>query len=223
MRLRDAGTFARILVRTLRDSDRTGDLLTGEEITSVGRMEALVPMLEASAEGRRLLATRPRLTSREVDFSGLRGLPEGTLGRCYVEHLDRCGLDPDALAVPVTRGASERANYLLERVRQTHDVWHALVGLGTAGHEEVILHAFQWPQLRMPYSALVVGFGAVKHLAGEGRWHLLRHALGDAARAGRAAAPLLPVLWEQRWEQPIAALREALGVRPAASWPAFAA
>lgn len=223
MRLQDAGTFARVMVRSLLDSNQTADLLTGEEITSVGRMEALIPKLEASAEGRHLLATRPRLTSREVDYDGLRRLPRGTLGRDYVDHLDRGGLDPDALAVPVTRGASETANFLLERVRQTHDVWHALLGLGTAGHEEVILHAFQWPQLRMPYSALVVGFGALKHLAGEGRWHLLRHALGDAARAGRAAAPLLPVLWEQRWERPIAAVRAELGVRPAASWPVFAA
>lgn len=223
MRFGEAGTFARVMVRSLLDSNRTEDLLTGEEISSVGRMEALVPMIEASAEGRRLLATRPRLTTREVDFDGLRGLPEGTLGRSYADHLDRCALDPDALSVPVTRGVTERANYLLERVRQTHDVWHALIGLGTAGHEEVLIHAFQWPQLRMPYSALVVGFGAVKHIVGEGRWHLLRHGLRDAARAGRAAAPLLPILWEQRWEQPIAALRAEFGLRPASTWPAFAA
>lgn len=222
MRVRDAGTFARVLVRSLLDSNQTADLLTGEELSSVGRMDALLPMLAASAEGRRLLVTRPRLTSREVDYDGLRRLPAGTLGRSYADHLDRHGLDPDALAVPVTRGATDSANYLLERVRQTHDVWHALLGLGTAGHEEVILHAFQWSQLRMPYSALVVGFGALKHLAGEGRWHLLRHALVDAARAGRAAAPLLPIVWEQRWERPIAAVRAELGVRPAADWPAFA-
>lgn len=222
MRVRDAGTFARVLIRSLLDSNQTADLLTGEELSSVGRMDALLPMLAASAEGRHLLATRPRLTSREVDYDGLRRLPAGTLGRSYVDHLDRHRLDPDALAVPVTRGATDSANYLLERVRQTHDVWHALLGLGTAGHEEVILHAFQWSQLRMPYSALVVGFGAVKHLAGEGRWHLLRHALVDAARAGRAAAPLLPIVWERRWERPIAEVRAALGVRPASRWPAFA-
>ena len=38
MRFGDAGTFARVMVRSLLDSNRTEDLLTGEEISSVGRM-----------------------------------------------------------------------------------------------------------------------------------------------------------------------------------------
>ena len=116
--------------RALLDSNRTDDLLTGEELTSVGQMTAIVPVLAASAEGREILRERPRLSSATVDFAALADLPEGTLGRAYAEHLARCGLDPDALTVPVTRGDDPLANYLLERVRQTHDIWHTLLGLG---------------------------------------------------------------------------------------------
>lgn len=218
LRTSDALLFARATVRALRDSNETNELLLGEEISSVGRMPALARQLEASPEGRTILRERPRITSATVDLGELRALPEGTLGRTYAEHLDRCGLDLDALSVPVTRGRDEEANYLLERVRQTHDVWHAVLGLGAAGHEEVLVHAFQWPQLHMPYSALVVFFGTIKHLVGERRWATLKRALPGAYRAGRRAAPLLPVYWERRWEQPIESLRAELRVTPASTW-----
>ena len=123
-------------------------------------------------------------------------------------------LDPDALTVPVVRGPSAEANYLLERVRQTHDLWHTLLGLGTAPHEEVLVHAFQWPQLRMPYSALVVGFGTLKHLVPDGRWGLVTRGLARAMRAGRRAHPLLAVYWERHWEVPVAELRRRFAIEP---------
>lgn len=218
MTLESTTTFSRAMFRALRDSNETDQLLVGEEISSVGRMAALVPVLEADPEGRAILHERPRISTTDVDFDRLRSLPSGTLGRAFVEHLDRCGLDPDTMTVPVSRGPSEQSNYLLTRVRQTHDIWHTLLGLGAQGHEEVLVHAFQWPQLRMPYSALVVGFGTLKHFIGEGRLAALRHSILEAYRAGRDARPLLPVYWERHWEEPVVALRERFGVRPASQW-----
>lgn len=218
MDLETATTFGRAFVRALRDSNETDELLTAEEISSVGRMDALLQPMRSSAEGRAILAERPHIDSRHVDFRALRALPVGTLGRDFADHLARNELDPDALSVPVVRGRSDEANYLLERVRQTHDVWHTLLGLGAAGHEEVLVHAFQWPQLRMPYSALVVFFGTFKHLIGEGRLRVLRRDLAEAFRAGAAAAPLLTVYWERHWEEPTDALRERLRIRPASRW-----
>lgn len=212
-----AATFGRAFVRALRDSNETEQLLVAEEITSVDRMPALVPVMEATEEGRAILAERPRIDSSHVDFDALRALPEGALGRRFVEHLERCGLDPDALGLEVTRGPDERANYLLERVRQTHDIWHTLLGLGVDGYEEVLVHTFQWPQLRMPYSALVVFFGTFKHVVGEGRWEVLRRRLREAHAAGRRAAPLLPVYWERHFQEPIDDVRRRLGITPLAA------
>ena len=215
-------TFARALTRALIDSEQTADLLTGEEISSVGRMEALLPMMRSTEEGRRILAERPRISTHTVDFAALRRLPPGRLGREFADHLARHRLDPDALTVTVTRGRTALHGYLLERVRQTHDIWHTLLSLGVAGYEEVLVHAFQWPQLRMPYSALVVGFGTLKHVLGERRWAVMRHGLRSAMRAGASAQPLLPVRWEARWDEPIDAIRARLGIVPATRWAGVA-
>ena len=104
--------------------------------------------------------------------------------------------------------------YLMRRFRQTHDVWHALLGLGIAGHEEVVIHAFSWGQLRLPVSALVVLFGTVKHIVLERRWGALRHSLREAYELGRDAQPLLPVVWEDQWSRPLAEVRARYRLRP---------
>jgi ubiquinone biosynthesis protein Coq4 len=48
----------------------------------------------------------------------------------------------------------------------------------------------------------------------EQRWTALRHSTLEAYRAGRVAAPLLSVVWEDLWEQPLERVRTAYGIRP---------
>ena len=60
MKLSDAPTFLRVMITALADSNETLALLTGEEISSVDRMKALVPTMRASDEGRALLRDRSR-------------------------------------------------------------------------------------------------------------------------------------------------------------------
>jgi ubiquinone biosynthesis protein COQ4 len=210
--------FSQALVHALLDSTRTDELLVGEEISSVGRMEALVPLMRSSPSGRRILAERPVISTHTISQSTLESLPQGSLGRAYAEHLKRERLDLDALTTPVTRSPSELANYLLMRVRQTHDLWHTVLGLGASGHHEVLVHAFQWPQLRMPYSALVVGLGAIKHMALERRFDALQHGIRSAHAAGCAALPLITVYWEQHLEEPLTRIRRRLSIQPAVTW-----
>jgi ubiquinone biosynthesis protein COQ4 len=210
------------IARGLKDSTRTDELLVAEELVCRGRFTALrkelAPEIDTSEEARTLLRERPRLASTEVDYAALRALPADTLGGAYVRHLDRFGLDPDLLADPAGHWSSAHyadpeAGYLHERYRQTHDLWHALTNLGVAGHEEVLVHCFTWGQLRLPYSALIVAFGTLKHVLLEGRWRTLTHELRAAWRAGLEAKPLLLVHWERRWHHPLAEIRRDYRIR----------
>lgn len=218
MSLSEVTLYARHFARALIDSNESESLLICEEISSVGRFALMGNVLRSHEEGRAILDEKPRIDSRRLDRAHLRALPAGTLGHEYVAHLDRLELDPDLLAIPVTRGATPEANYLLERERQTHDIWHVLVGLGALPHEEVLLAAFTWAQLGMIHSGLITVLGSIKHLVLERRWPLLRHGVRAAIEAGKRAAPLLPVYWERRWDQPLEALRRELDVVPAAQW-----
>jgi ubiquinone biosynthesis protein COQ4 len=223
---REWGRLGLSIVRGLRDSKRTDELLVAEEIVCRGRFEALHAQLAetiaSDPEARSLLADKPRLAKDTVDFDALRALPADTLGGAYVRHLDRFGLDPDLLADPFGRWSGTHYDdpdtaYLHERYRQCHDLWHALIGLGIEGYEEVLVHAFTWAQLRLPYSALIVGFGTLKHILLERRWEVLRHGLRDAWQAGHEALPLLLVRWEDKWQLPVEEIRETYHIRKLAA------
>ncbi len=214
---REIYLVARSVARVLRDSEQTSEIHASEELTGRGRFRQIRQADFNGDEGRALLTDRPELCSDQVDYDALRALPEGTLGKAYARHLDDNGLSADYQAAATRYIDDPEMAYLMRRFRQTHDVWHALTGLGTNGHEEVIIHAFSWGQLRLPVSAMVVLFGTLKHIIGEGRWGALRHALGEAYRHGRDAAPLLPVYWERHWDKPLNQVRADYRLRPCTS------
>lgn len=204
----------RAVVRVLRDSTRTEEIHLVEEITGRGKYRRYLANMRQDPAMQQLLRERPELSSEQVDYDALRALPAHTLGGCYVRHLDDNDLAADSQAALTHHVEDPDVAYLMRRFRQTHDVWHALLGLGVEGHEEVIIHAFSWGQLRLPVSALVVLFGTLKHIVLEQRWQALRRALIAAYQSGRNADPLLPVYWERMWQEPIAEVRRRYHIEP---------
>jgi ubiquinone biosynthesis protein COQ4 len=202
------------VVRVMGDSTRTHEIHRVEEITGRPRYRALLRRMVDTPEGQRLLAERPELSSDHIDYDELRRLPATTLGGAYARHLDDNGLSADYQAAATHHVDDPDMAYLMRRFRQTHDVWHALLGIGTTGHEEVLIHWFSYGQLQLPVSALIMLFGTLKHLLLERRWTALRRSTLEAYQAGRDAAPLLPVYWEDLWEEPIERVRERYGIRP---------
>jgi ubiquinone biosynthesis protein COQ4 len=210
----EAYLVTRAVVRVLRDSERTEEIHHVEEITGRTRYRSYLAGMRGDPEVKVLLRDRPELSSDHLDFDALRALPAHTLGRQYVRHLDTHGLTADSQATATPHERDPDIAYLMRRFRQTHDVWHTLLELGTQGHEEVIIHAFSWGQLRLPVSAMVVFFGTFKHIVLERRWLALRRGLVEAYHIGRDAASLLPVYWERLWAEPIDQVRERYHLRP---------
>src|SRR5262245_60221576 len=191
--VKDAYRVGLATVRVLGDSTKTHEIHRVEEITGQPRLRRALRELADSAEGRRLLAERPELPTDRVDYDRWRRLSATTLGGAYARHLDGNGITADYQAAATRHVDDPDIAYLMRRFRQTHDVWHALLGLGITGHEEVLIHWFSFGQLQLPVSALIMLFGSLKHLVLERRWRALRHSMLEAYRAGRDAAPLLPV------------------------------
>lgn len=211
---RDGYRVAQAVLRVMGDSTKTHEIHRVEEITGRPRYRRLLEELKSSPEGKRLLDARPELSSDHVDYAYLRTLAPDTLGGTYVRHLDANGLSADYQAAATRHVDDPDMAYLMRRFRQTHDVWHALLGLGVEGHEEVIIHWFSYGQLHLPVSALIMVFGTLKHLVGERRWGALRHSLREAYTAGRDALPLIGVIWEDQWEDPIDDVRDRYNVHP---------
>ncbi len=213
---RELALILRAIVRVMRDSSQIAEIHRVADITSRSRFRSLLDRAMVGGRPPAIMVKRPEIDDEHVDLDALRRLPADTLGGAYVRHLDR-----NDLALYVSPTSPEHVDdpeirYLIHRYRQVHDIWHVLLGLGTRGHEEVLLHAFVLGHLRLPISALVVMFGTLKHMILEARWAALRHALLASYRSGRRASPLLMVTWEELWSRPLDDVRRQFGVRPCA-------
>ena len=208
-----AARLAGSLARVLWDSKRTDEIVVGEEIFCQAQLGYWVRAgVFESGEGAQLLRDRAEIATADLDQ--LRALPDATLGREFARFLDEQGISLSGLAQPTPYTAEEHASYLMKRVRQSHDLWHVLLGLGTEGHEEVLVHCFSLAQTGFPYSVIIIGLGSIKHMLLEGRWDTLTRQTRAAYRIGRQTAPLLTAYWEQRWDQPLQAVRREFGITP---------
>lgn len=172
-----------------------------------GRLGLLRDRMLASAEGRALCNARAAIDSRSVDYAWLRTLPADSLGGAYARALERADLDPDFFVPP--KHLDPDLAYVAQRVRQTHDIWHALTGLATDIPGEIALQAFTYGQLQSKTShAIATGGTAIYGW----RWPRLFREIRVWSRAGRQAAFLLTVPWEQLWQEPLSELRARFGI-----------
>jgi len=201
------------LFRTLKDSSRTDEIVVAEEILAQGQLKYWVGQgIFDSGEGRELIEKQPEFADSDLDR--WRGLPSESLGFSFAAFLDEHELSLDALRLPSPYTEGDAESYLMQRLRQCHDLWHTLIGLGTEGHEEVLVHCFSIAQTGLPYSTVIVGLGSLKHMVFEGRWSVLARDTRRAHKSGCDAKPILAAHWEQRWEQPLQDVRREFGIVP---------
>jgi len=100
------------------------------------RFKRSVARFFATAEGQKVLADRPYLPAMLDDHDALRKLPEGSVGRVYVDFMEREGLTAQGLVDESMkfRRTKPRFDDMVElygdRLRDTHDLFHILTGFG---------------------------------------------------------------------------------------------
>jgi ubiquinone biosynthesis protein COQ4 len=179
-----------------------------------GRTRARVfERFRRTQSGQRLLAERPNLLARLADRERLLALTAGTLGHSYGEFMAREQISADGLVDASEhwlRGdlPAER-RFVADRLRDTHDLWHVVTGYGRDLVGEASLLAFTYAQTRNPGIGFIV---AVAYLRAGATNRPARRLLRQGYRRGRQASWLPVVAWEELLDQPLARVREQLGV-----------
>jgi ubiquinone biosynthesis protein COQ4 len=164
---------------------------------------------ERHAEGRRLLAERPRLNARTVSLATMAAYPERSLGRAYAEYFEANGIIPfDPAQLPVNAAQ----DYVATRLRETHDVVHVITGYGTDDIGELELQWFNCGNLGwgpLPILVIVASFFMGRMTKYGGLWTVCRRARA-AYRRGRRSRALASVRWEDYWHMPLGELQALL-------------
>ncbi len=167
---------------------------------------------ESDAVGARVLEERPAIDSAHVDLDALTRLPDGTLGREYARFLHDNELTLDVFKAPL--GVDPRIAYLVQRIRQTHDVWHVVTGYTPDIPGEVLLQAFTFAQLKTPSSLMIAIVGATRIAVRGGLSFLPR--LANAFKRGARTKKMAPMYWEEHWGDSVESVRAMLSVPVAA-------
>lgn len=171
--------------------------------------------IQRDPEAKRVLDERIPLPKVLCDRAVLESYPEGSLGRCYAEDLERHGLDPAQIDAD-TRVAHADSNvtpdhdFIRIRMRSIHDLIHTLTGYQIDGKGEGAIVAFTYSNSGNRGYRTMALFNCLNFLMA-GDWGATRFVF-DGFRRGRKAA----FLWGQDWESwlplPIEIVRERLGI-----------
>jgi len=200
----------RALRKILAQPEDTDQVLVFLGLLNHGpQIEARVRRFLSHPGGQKLYDERRAIDSRTVDLDALGALPEGTLGHAYATFLRSRGLTPQTFDGPPPGITDPRQSYMIQRMRQTHDLWHVVTACDTDPAGEVALQAFTYAQVGAPGNAVLAVAGLLR---GIGRDPGI---VGDTLRMyrlGRRARLLAVFDWETHWATPLAEVRAMLGL-----------
>jgi ubiquinone biosynthesis protein COQ4 len=203
------------LVKLVQNPDDLPQVFTVIESFS-GPAHALnVRRLRGTAAGARLLRDQPDITPVLRDREALARLPEGSLGRAYLAFMESEGITAEGIVAASEEGRREPAEksapdvaYFEQRMRDTHDLWHAVTGYRGDVLGEAALLGFSFAQTRNPAIALIVLAALLKtREAPEARRLIV-----EGFRRGRRASWLVDMEWESLLALPVEEVRARLGV-----------
>jgi ubiquinone biosynthesis protein COQ4 len=139
----------------------------------------------------------------------LAALPADTLGHAYARFMKSHGLTPDVFDGPPDDVADPRAAYVIQRMRQTHDLWHVVTHAETDPAGEVALQAFTYAQVGAPSAGILAALGMLKTVRHDAR--IVRD-VAAMLRLGNRANRLVLFAWEDHWQTPLAEVRRLLGL-----------
>ena len=197
------------LARVASKPERTDQVLEFSMYANAGTMPHRIERFFSDPRGQRLFDEHRTIDSRTIDLDALAALPVGTLGRAYADFLRARGLSPDVFQDGPPEVPDPRMAYVVQRLRQTHDLWHVVTGYDTDRASEVALQAFTYAQVRAPSTAILAGIGVVLYSRTKPDLAL------DVVRAfakGRRAEKLAIFPWEDHWSTPLPEVRALLGL-----------
>ena len=158
-----------------------------------------------------------RYLAAPTDIDALQKLAPGSLGHTYARHIVDHGFDADYFRKIAVK---TDLDYVLMRVRQTHDIWHVITGFQPNRIDEIALKAFELAQLRRPMAAVIAAGGVMRYLFKEPEQLAeVLHGISLGYRLGLAAEPLLAQRWELEFDVPMEAWRKRLNINRTAADP----
>ena len=180
-----------------------------DDLQSVYAVAASVQGSPMAAQMMRHMLSQPGITEMiqqqwrpaPIDLDELEQLPPGSLGHCYASQLKSQGITPQTLIDPTPITSDKE--FIVHRLKETHDIVHVLTGFGVDGVGEIGLQAFNLAQNRSPLAVLLIFGGMLKTLQDDEPLEELLHAISRGFEMGLKAECVVGSRLEDAWERPL--------------------
>lgn len=153
------------------------------------------------------------LAQKPYNLDELLKLPLGSLGHTYATHMKHFKLDVVFFPDDIKDANSNDISWIRQRLRETHDVWHCVLGYRPDHLGEMKISAFYLKQMNAPLSSILLAVGLI--YATLKKPYFLNTLMEDIVTGwsdAKKAKNLMEVKWETIWDQPIQNVRDELNV-----------
>lgn len=183
--------------------------------------ESALERFRTTPVGARVLDERRCLIDALSDRSRLAAMPEGSLGRGYLDFMVAQGISAEGLAGMSTGiwnedGSPDMVTFQ-SWSRDMHDLWHVAVGYGPDPLGELCLLAFTFAQYQSRGVGLIALMGALRYSL-QCRDLRIARAVLQGYRIGRSSEWLPSHDWEALLALPIEEVRHRLRLRPTTAY-----
>ena len=173
----------------------------------LAKSPAAAPMKRILLENKDMaVMLKDRWRPRSVDLDALKSLPDNSLGYHYAQHLIGNKIPLMRYDDPVISDA----DYIVHRLRETHDILHVLLGCDTSYCGELQTQAFAIFNLRSPLNVVLAVVLLFRLFYYESPLDRAVTAFSKGAQQGVKAQNLLAFKFEDGWDLPIVYWREQL-------------
>lgn len=198
------------LKKLIRNPDDLPQVFTLVDALQGASLQRLYDRFQSSAEGRELLKAEPDLVPLLTDRDALRKMPAGSLAHAYLAFVESEGISAEGIveaALKGERNADDHLSWVRDRMRDTHDLWHAVTGYRGDVLGELSILGFILAQNFHPGVLTILSAAFVKGWLREDAWLVV-----DAYARGKRSAWLPAVKWEELLPRPLEEVRALLKV-----------
>lgn len=176
--------------------------------TQLGVNDQMLDLVMSDLDVRAFLDSRYR--PEPIDFDALLAMPEGSFGFEWACFMKRNHLNPSFFQ---NLNSQDERSYLINRLHDTHDMWHVLLGFDTSEAGEAGMNAFTYAQVGSPTTCMLMAAKLVRAIGGQpqARAQMMTN-IARGYALGMRLVPFIAIAWEECWHEPLRQLRSRVGL-----------
>lgn len=204
--------FSYAVIRLLINPNNLNPIFRVKEFLGHKSFQFAINKTKSNPKIKELMDSR-YLSEKPYNLEALLAYPEGSLGQVFATHMKHFKLDVVYYPDDIKDSKTSDISWIRQRSRETHDVWHCILGYKPDHLGEIKISSFFLQQTNAPLPAIIILVGIL--VAVIKKPHLLNElfeAIIEGWQDAKTSTELLEVKWEELWLVPISEVRESLNI-----------